>query len=94
LQVLLSHGADHKKCPGIMELAASINNIESVRILLKAGVNPDTKKDGTYTRKSLSPYDFAILFDERFEAGTCLENSQASRLFLGFDSEMFRKYMY
>jgi ankyrin repeat protein len=49
LQVLLSHGADHKKCPGIMELAVSINNIESVRILLKAGVNPDTKKDGTYT---------------------------------------------
>ncbi|RDW73640.1 hypothetical protein BP5796_07082 [Coleophoma crateriformis] len=49
LQVMLSHGADHKKCPGIMELAASLNNIESVRILLKAGVNPNTKKDGVYT---------------------------------------------
>ncbi|KAF8851011.1 ankyrin [Acephala macrosclerotiorum] len=49
LQILLSHGAEHKKCPGIMELAVSINNIESVRILLKAGVSPDIKKDGTYT---------------------------------------------
>jgi ankyrin repeat protein len=49
LHALLSHGADHKKCPGIIELAVSFNNIESVRILLKAGVNPNTKKDGTYT---------------------------------------------
>lgn len=49
LQILLAHGADHKKCPGIMELAVSINNIESVRLLLKAGVSPDTKKDGIYT---------------------------------------------
>jgi ankyrin repeat protein len=49
LQVLLAHGANHKKCPGILELAVSINNIESVRILLKAGVNPDIKKDGIYT---------------------------------------------
>jgi len=49
LEVLLSHGADSKKSPGIMELAVSINNIESVRILLKAGVDPNTKKDGTYT---------------------------------------------
>ena len=38
-----------KKSPGVMELAVSINNIESVRILLKAGVDPNTKKDGTYT---------------------------------------------
>lgn len=49
LQVLLAKGADPKKCPGIMELAASINNIESIRILLKAGVNPNAKKDGVYT---------------------------------------------
>ncbi|KAM5358601.1 hypothetical protein ACJZ2D_015146 [Fusarium nematophilum] len=49
LQVLLSHGADFKKCPGIMELAASVNNIESVRVLLKAGVDPNAKKDGVYT---------------------------------------------
>lgn len=49
LQVLLDKGADHKKCPGIMELATSINNIESVRILLKAGVDPNAKKDGVYT---------------------------------------------
>lgn len=49
LQVLLAKGADHKKCPGIMELAASINNIESVRMLLKAGVDPNAKKDGVYT---------------------------------------------
>lgn len=49
LQVLLSRGADHRKCPGIMELATSINSIESVRILLSAGVDPDEKKDGVYT---------------------------------------------
>ncbi|KFH47758.1 Ankyrin-like protein [Hapsidospora chrysogenum ATCC 11550] len=49
LQVLLAHGADHRKCPGIMELAASVNNIDSVRILLKAGVDPNAKKDGVYT---------------------------------------------
>lgn len=49
LQTLLAHGADHKKCPGIMELAASVNNIESVRALLKAGVDPNAKKDGVYT---------------------------------------------
>ncbi|PBP16864.1 ankyrin repeat domain containing protein [Diplocarpon rosae] len=49
LSVLLSHGADHQKAPGIMEQAVGINNIETVRILLKAGVNPNTMKDGTYT---------------------------------------------
>ncbi|KAM0262802.1 hypothetical protein ACHAQJ_001596 [Trichoderma viride] len=49
LQLLLNHGADYKKCPGIMELATSINNIESVRVLLKAGVDPNAKKDGVYT---------------------------------------------
>jgi ankyrin repeat protein len=49
LQLLLSHGADHKKTPGVMELAASINNIESVKALLKAGVNPNIKKDSVYT---------------------------------------------
>ncbi|KAI1502604.1 ankyrin repeat-containing domain protein [Biscogniauxia marginata] len=49
LKVLLAHGADHRKTPGIMELATSINNMESIKILLKAGVNPNSKKDGTYT---------------------------------------------
>lgn len=49
LQVLFQHGADHKKAPGIMELAVSINSMESVRIILKAGVSPDVKKDGVYT---------------------------------------------
>ncbi|KAI1112084.1 ankyrin repeat-containing domain protein [Nemania sp. NC0429] len=49
LQVLLARGADFKKTPGIMELAASINKIDSVRLLLKAGVDPNAKKDGTYT---------------------------------------------
>ncbi|KAG6005634.1 hypothetical protein E4U21_007822 [Claviceps maximensis] len=49
LQVLLDNGADCKKCPGIMELATSLNNIESVRILLKAGVDPNARKDGVYT---------------------------------------------
>ncbi|KAI1338334.1 ankyrin repeat-containing domain protein [Xylariaceae sp. FL0016] len=49
LKVLLARGADPKKTSGIMELATSINNIESVRILLKANVNPNAKKDGVYT---------------------------------------------
>ncbi|KND86756.1 putative ankyrin repeat protein [Tolypocladium ophioglossoides CBS 100239] len=49
LQILLDNGADYKKCPGIMELATSINSIESIRILLKAGVDPNAKKDGVYT---------------------------------------------
>ncbi|KAI8632726.1 ankyrin repeat-containing domain protein [Xylariaceae sp. FL1651] len=49
LKILLARGADFKKTPGIMELATSINNIESVKILLKAGVNPNAKKDGVYT---------------------------------------------
>ncbi|KAI1263431.1 ankyrin repeat-containing domain protein [Xylariaceae sp. FL1019] len=49
LKVMLARGADVKKAPGIMELATSINNIQSVQILLKAGVNPNTKKDSTYT---------------------------------------------
>ncbi|KAI0880909.1 ankyrin repeat-containing domain protein [Annulohypoxylon maeteangense] len=49
LEVLLARGADPKKAPGIMELATSINNKESVRVLLKAGVDPNAKKDGIYT---------------------------------------------
>ena len=49
LQLLLSRGADPARCPGIMELATSINNIESISILLKANVDPNSKKDGTYT---------------------------------------------
>ncbi|GKT45005.1 ankyrin-3 [Colletotrichum spaethianum] len=49
LKVLLARGADSKKAPGNMELAVSINNIESVRVLLSAGVSPNVKKDGIYT---------------------------------------------
>lgn len=49
LEVLLTRGADPKKAPGVMELATSINHIESVRVLLKAGVDPNSKKDGIYT---------------------------------------------
>ena len=49
LHLLLSRGADYNKCSGIMELAASINNAESISILLKAGVSPNAKKDSTYT---------------------------------------------
>ncbi|KAI1442561.1 ankyrin repeat-containing domain protein [Annulohypoxylon stygium] len=49
LEVLLARGADPKKAPGVMELATSINNKESVRVLLKAGVDPNARKDGIYT---------------------------------------------
>ncbi|KAH7029565.1 ankyrin repeat-containing domain protein [Microdochium trichocladiopsis] len=49
LRVLLARGADYKKAPGIMEQAASTNNLDSVRVLLEAGVDPNAKKDGVYT---------------------------------------------
>ncbi|KAF2793621.1 ankyrin [Melanomma pulvis-pyrius CBS 109.77] len=49
LQLLLARGADHKKTPGIMELAASLNKIESIALLMRAGVSPNVKKDGIYT---------------------------------------------
>ncbi|RYP00850.1 hypothetical protein DL766_001034 [Monosporascus sp. MC13-8B] len=49
LELLLARGADARKAPGVMELATSENNIESVRVLLKAGVDPNAKKDGIYT---------------------------------------------
>ncbi|KAI0968908.1 ankyrin repeat-containing domain protein [Xylaria arbuscula] len=49
LQVLLTRGADFRKTPGIMELATSINKIDSVSVLLNAGVDPNSKKDGVYT---------------------------------------------
>ncbi|KIW17124.1 hypothetical protein PV08_04315 [Exophiala spinifera] len=49
LQLLLSRGATFKRCPGILELATSINNIESVTTLIRAGVDINAKKDGTYT---------------------------------------------
>ncbi|KAE8351829.1 ankyrin repeat-containing domain protein [Aspergillus coremiiformis] len=49
LRILMARGADVRKTPGVMEQAASINNIDSVRILLQAGVDPNSKKDGIYT---------------------------------------------
>ncbi|KAF4120574.1 Ankyrin repeat [Geosmithia morbida] len=49
LKILLERGADSRKAPGIMELATSVNNIESIRVLLKANVDPNAKKDGVYT---------------------------------------------
>ncbi|KAH8671733.1 ankyrin repeat-containing domain protein [Xylariales sp. PMI_506] len=49
LKVLLARGADYKKAPGIMEQAASINNIEAIHVLLDSGVDPNAKKDGVYT---------------------------------------------
>lgn len=49
LQLLLSRGADHKKTPGLMELASSLKKLESVKILIEAGVSPNLRKDGVYT---------------------------------------------
>jgi ankyrin repeat protein len=49
LQLLLARGADHKKTPGLMELASSLKKIESIRILIDAGVSPNVRKDGVYT---------------------------------------------
>ncbi|CAK7566858.1 MAG: hypothetical protein SEPTF4163_004812 [Sporothrix epigloea] len=49
LSALLSHGADLRKAPGVLELATSLNKIETVRVLLKSGVDINAKKDGVYT---------------------------------------------
>ncbi|KAJ9655522.1 hypothetical protein H2198_005613 [Neophaeococcomyces mojaviensis] len=49
LQLLLSRGANPKMAPGIMELSTSMNSIEAVKVCLKAGIDPNIKKDGVYT---------------------------------------------
>jgi ankyrin repeat protein len=49
LQQIIAGGADLKKCPGVMESAVYYNSIESVKILLDIGVDPNEKKQGTYT---------------------------------------------
>ncbi|KAJ5876299.1 uncharacterized protein N7529_001883 [Penicillium soppii] len=49
LRILLARGADVRKAPGIMEQATSVNNIDAVRVLLEAGIDPNSKKDGIYT---------------------------------------------
>lgn len=49
LGLLLARGADHKRTPGIMELAASLKKLESIKILIDAGVSPNVRKDGAYT---------------------------------------------
>ncbi|KAH8628254.1 hypothetical protein IG631_18023 [Alternaria alternata] len=49
LQLLLSRGADTKKTPGVMELASSLKKLDSIKILMEAGVSPNVRKDGVYT---------------------------------------------
>lgn len=49
LALLLSRGADHKRTPGIMELASSLKKLESIKVLIHAGVSPNIRKDGAYT---------------------------------------------
>lgn len=49
LALMLARGADTKKTPGVMELASSLKNLESVKILVEAGVSPNIRKDGVYT---------------------------------------------
>lgn len=69
LRLLISRGAKPGMTPGIMELAASLNNIRSVRILLEAGVDPNSKKDGIYT-----PLCSAIRDDRADIVSLLLEN--------------------
>jgi ankyrin repeat protein len=69
LQLLLARGADHKKTPGVMELASSLKKLESVRILIEAGVSPNLRKDGVYT-----PLCSAIRDDSREIVTYLLEN--------------------
>jgi ankyrin repeat protein len=49
LALLLQRGADHKKTPGVMELASSLKKLDSIKILIEAGVSPNLRKDGVYT---------------------------------------------
>jgi len=49
LQLLLERGADTKKTPGVMELAASLKKLESIKILVTHGVSPNLRKDNVYT---------------------------------------------
>ncbi|KAL5121811.1 hypothetical protein ACEQ8H_000026 [Pleosporales sp. CAS-2024a] len=49
LQLLLARGASTSKTPGVMELAASLKNLESVKVLIEAGVSPNVRKDGVWT---------------------------------------------
>ena len=60
LKLLLARGADPKRAPSVMELATSENNIGPARFLLKAGVDPNSRKDGIYT-----PLYSAITFCDR-----------------------------
>jgi hypothetical protein len=38
----------HEKTPGVMELAASLKKLESVKILVEAGVSPNVRKVSRY----------------------------------------------
>jgi hypothetical protein len=53
LQLLLARGSDHRKTPGVMELAASLKKLESVKILIEAGVSPNVRKVGLHGAQSL-----------------------------------------
>lgn len=69
LALMLARGADTKKTPGVMELASSLKNLESVKILIEAGVSPNIRKDGVYT-----PLCSAIRDDSREIVTYLLEN--------------------
>ena len=69
LQLLLARGADTKKTPGVMELASSLKKLESIKILIEAGVSPNLRKDGVYT-----PLCSAIRDDSRDIVAYLLEN--------------------
>ncbi|KAJ4380268.1 hypothetical protein N0V86_004578 [Didymella sp. IMI 355093] len=69
LALMLARGADTKKTPGVMELASSLKKLESVKILIEAGVSPNLRKDGVYT-----PLCSAIRDDSRDIVTYLLEN--------------------
>lgn len=69
LALLLARGADTKKTPGVMELASSLKKLDSIKILIEAGVSPNLRKDGVYT-----PLCSAIRDDSREIVTYLLEN--------------------
>lgn len=83
LSIMLKGGADLKQAVGVMEMAVYYNKIESVEMLLDAGVDPNEKKD-----KCFSPLTTAIR-DNRPEIIALLLSRGADPNFRGQDVPLY-----
>ncbi|KAF8850915.1 ankyrin [Acephala macrosclerotiorum] len=57
LKQLVEGGADLAKCPSVLESAVYHNNMDSVKYLLDAGVNPNDKNQGVYSPLTIAVRD-------------------------------------